>query len=159
MFRQKKWLFVRKASALKWLLFFLVVFGSFSLMAAVYAERGFSNKSIQGTWAFSATGTLPYSADGPFALAGLVTFEKAEQCFMTLTINAAGTSWDSTSDTCTFGVNADGTGSLRAEFVSGAVSFPPLSLFFVIVDRKEILAIRTDTVVAAGILRRQAERQ
>lgn len=75
---------------------------------------------------------------------------------MAFTINAGGTSWDSTSTACTFGVHADGTGSLDAEFEGGAVAFPPLSLIFVIVDPNEILPIRTDAVVASGVLRRQA---
>jgi hypothetical protein len=75
---------------------------------------------------------------------------------MTFTINADMTNWDSTSKVCTFDVNPDGTGSLDAELVPGGV-FPPLSLFFVIVDHNEILAIRIkDSVVASGVLKRQA---
>jgi hypothetical protein len=76
---------------------------------------------------------------------------------MTFTINAGGQSWGSVSDRCTFSVHADGSGTLTSTFVPGpgAVSFPPLELFFVIVNDDEILAIRTDQVVASGVLRRQ----
>lgn len=123
-------------------------------MPVAHAEQGFTKERIQGTWAFLATGMR--SPDQPFALASLLAFEEADRCFMAFTINAGGTSWDSISDICTFSMNADGTGSLRAEFVPGAVPFPPISLFFVIVSHKEILVIRTDEVVASGILRRQA---
>lgn len=158
MMRQKNWQMVPKASPPGWALFFLIVCGSFSLMPAVHAQQGFTNKSIQGTWAFSVTGMLP-SPDRPFALAGLLTFEEAGQCSMALTINAEEASWDSTSEGCVFSVNSDGTGSLQAEFVPGQVTFPSLSVFFVIVNRKEILAIRTDEVVASGVLRRQADQR
>jgi len=82
-------------------------------MPVAYTEQGFSKESIQGTWAFLATGTR--SPDQPLALAGLLTFEEADRYLMTFTINAGGTSGDSISDICTFSVNADGTGSLRAE--------------------------------------------
>ncbi len=50
-----------------------------------------------------------------------------------------------------------GSGTLKSTFVPGAVPFPPLALFFVIVNDDEILAIRTDQVVASGVLRRQSK--
>ena len=74
---------------------------------------------------------------------------------MTFTINAGGQSWDSVSDKCEFNVHADGSGTLTSTFVPGKVDFPKLALFFVIVNDDEILAIRTDQVVASGVLRRQ----
>jgi hypothetical protein len=158
MMRQKNWQMVPKAPPLGWALFFLIVWGSFSLMPAVHAQQGFTNKSIQGTWVFSVSGIL-FSPDTRFALAGLITFEEADQCSMTLTINAGGISWDSTSEMCVFNVNSDGTGSLQAEFGGGKVDFPPLSVFFVIVNHKEILAIRTDEVIASGVLKRQTNQR
>ena len=159
MFGQQNWQSVPQASRLRWALFFLIVLGPFSLMPPVLAEHGFTKKSIQGTWAFSATGMLPSpdAPDKPFALAGLLTFGRDDQCALAFTINAGGTSWDSISTTCTFSVQADGTGVLNAAFEPGQVSFPPLALFFVIVNDDEILAIRTDEVVASGMLRRQAK--
>jgi hypothetical protein len=86
---------------------------------------------------------------------GLLTFDRPDQCSMTFTINAGGQSWDSVSDTCTFSVYLDGSGTLKSTFVPGAATFPPLALFFVIVNDDEILAIRTDDVVASCVLRRQ----
>ena len=91
----------------------------------------------------------------PFALVGLLTFERNDQCAMTFTINAGGQSWTSLADTCTFSVQADGTGVLNATLVPGVFPFPPLVLFFVIVNHDEIFAIRTDPVVASGVLHRQ----
>jgi hypothetical protein len=150
---------VRQASRLTWALFFLIVLGLCSLIPPVLAQSGFTGERIQGTWAFSATGMLPTSSTPPtptpFALVGLLTFERNDQCSMTFTINAGGQSWDSVSDTSTFRVNPDGSGALEATFVPGQVPFPPLALFFVIVNDDEILAIRTDNVVASGVLRRQ----
>jgi len=126
------------------------------VLTLVKTRNQFS-KSIRGTWAFAATGTLPTPSapPTPFALVGLLTFERHDECSMTFTINAGGQSWDSVSDTCTFSVNMDGSGTLKSTFVRGNVPFPPLALFFVIVNDDEILAIRTDDVVASGVLRRQ----
>ena len=156
---QPNWQRVRQASRLKWALFFLIVLGSCSLIPPVLAHSGFTSKSIRGTWAFSATGMLPTpsSPPTPFALVGLLTFERNDQCAMTFTINAGGQSWDSFSDTCTFRVNTDGSGTLKATLVPGQVAFPPVELFFVIVNDDEMLAIRTDNVVASGVLRRQSK--
>jgi hypothetical protein len=156
---RQNWQCVRQASQLKWALFFLIVLGSGSLLPPVLAQSGFTGERIQGTWAFSATGVFPTPSSPPtptpFALVGLLTFEGNDQCSMTFTINAGGQSWDSVSDTCTFRVNPDGSGAIEATFVPGQVFFPPLRLFFVIVNADEILAIRTDNVVASGVLHRQ----
>ena len=91
---------VRQASRLKWALLFLIVFGSCSLIPSDFAHPGFTSSSIRGTWVFSATGMLPTpgSPPTPFALVGLLTFERNDQCSMTFTINAGGQSWDSFSD-------------------------------------------------------------
>ena len=66
------------------------------------------------------------------------------------TINAGGQSWDSFSDECTFRVNTDGSGTLTATLVPGRVAFPPVELFFVIVNDDEMLAIRRDDQHEAG---------
>ena len=154
------WHRVRQAPRLQWALFLLSVLASWSLIPPVLAQPDFTSESIRGTWAFSATGTFPPSTDAPapttsFALVGLLTFERNDQCAMTFTINAGGQSWTSLSDTCTFSVQADGTGVLNATLVPGVFPFPPLVLFFVIVNHDEIFAIRTDPVVASGVLHRQ----
>jgi hypothetical protein len=151
---------VRPASRLQWALFVLSVVGAWSFIPPVLAQSDFTSESIRGTWAFSATGTFPPSTDAPapttpFALVGLLTFERNDQCAMTFTINAGEQSWDSFSDTCTFRVNTDSSGTLKATLVPGQVAFPPVELFFVIVNDDEMLAIRTDNVVASGVLRRQ----
>ena len=126
-------------------------------MLTLVKTRNQFSKSIRGTWAFAATGTLPTPSapPTPFALVGLLTFERNDQCAMTFTINAGGQSWTSLADTCTFSVQADGTGVLQATLVPGLSPFPPLVLFFVIVHHDEMFAIRTDPVVASGVLHRQ----
>ena len=156
---QQLWQRIRPASRLQWVLVFLIVVGACSLIPPVRAHPGFTSRSIRGTWAFAATGTLPTPSapPTPFALVGLLTFERHDECSMTFTINAGGQSWDSVSDTCTFSVHADGSGTLTSTFVPGRVPFPLLALFFVIVNDDEILAIRTDQVVASGVLRRQSK--
>ena len=144
---------------MRWALFFLIVLASCSLLPPVLAAHGFTNKSIQGTWVFLATGMFPSlgSPDKSFALAGLSTFGRRDQCSLMFTINAGGTSWGASSTTCTFSVQEDGTGVLNAAFEHGPVTFPPLALFFVIVNDDEMLAIRTDGVVASGMFRRQVK--
>lgn len=122
---------------------------------AAHAHDGFTRKTIAGTWVFSADGTIA-TAGTPITLIGLSTFKENGECALSLTINVGGPSWPSTSATCTFTVQPDGTGTLNATFVpSGPVTFPPLPLSFVIVDRTEMRAIRTDGVVASGVFRRQ----
>ena len=150
---------VRPASRLQWALFVLSVVGSWSFIPPVLAQSDFTSESIRGTWAFAVTGTVPTPSapapTAPFALVGVLTFERNDQCAMTFTINAGGQSWTSLSDTCTFSVQADGTGVLNATLVPGLFPFPPLALFFVIVNHDEMFAIRTDPVVASGVLHRQ----
>ena len=153
------WHRVRQAPRLQWAWFVLSVLASWSLIPPVLAQQDFTSESIRGTWAFSVTGTVPTPSaaapTAPFALVGLLTFERNDQCSMTFTINAGGQSWNSLSDTCTFSVQADGTGVLTATLVPGSFPFPPLVLFFVIVHHDEMFAIRTDPVVASGVLHRQ----
>lgn len=117
---------------------------------------GFTNKSIQGDWGFSAAGTivppaLPVAA--PAAAVGIMTFDGMGGCSISDTINIGGTSASRTSSTCTYSVNADGSGSLSALFPGDP---GPTPLSFVIVDnRTEIRFIRTDLGVASGVARRQ----
>jgi hypothetical protein len=134
----------------------LLVLGALSTVVAAQAHDGFTRRTIAGTWVFSADGTI-VTAGTPLTLVGLSTFKENGECALALTINVGGPSWPSTSATCMFTVQPDGMGALEATFVpSGPVTFPPLPLSFVIVDRTEMRAIRTDGVVASGVFRRQA---
>jgi hypothetical protein len=160
MLGQQHWQSVPHPARLRRLVLCLLILGSLGLIPPVLAEPGFTNKSIRGTWVLSATGRFASSgsADAPFALVGLATFERGSQCALTLSINAGGTNWSASATTCTFSVQEDGTGTLQATFANThPVPFPPLALFFVIVNDDEILAIRTDDVVASGMFRRQVK--
>lgn len=133
----------------------LLTLGLLTTGHAAHAHDGFTRQTIAGTWVFAADGEI-VTAGTPITLVGLSTFKENGTCTLALMINVGGPSWPSTSATCTFTVQSDGTGALDATFLpSGPVSFPPLPLSFVIVDRTEMRAIRTDGVVASGVFRRQ----
>jgi hypothetical protein len=117
---------------------------------------GFTNKSIQGEWGFSASGTIvppALPAATPAAAVGIMTFDGMGGCSISDTINIGGTSASRTSTTCTYSVNADGSGSLSALF-PGDPGPTPLS-FVIVGSAKEIRFIRTDLGVASGVARRQ----
>lgn len=74
------------------------------------------------------------------------------------TVNINGTIiGPNTSDTCTYSVNPDGTGTGVAEFsVSGVPFDEPSTVAFVIVDHnREIRFINTNSIVAGFTAKRQ----
>jgi hypothetical protein len=127
------------------------------------ARRGvFTERSIEGRWGFSgeygvivsspSSRTVPQSV--PTAAVGTAFFDGRGGCSVTSTINVNGTVFGPlTSETCTYSVNPDGTGTSVAEF-SGAPFAGPASVAFVIVDR-EIRFLNTTSVVAGFTARRQ----
>lgn len=147
----------------KWvLLSLLVIVLTSGLVFGITGDRGgaqaagFTNRSIQGDWGFSASGTIlppALPAATPAAAVGIMTFDGMGGCSISDTINIGGTSASRTSTTCTYNVNPDGSGSLSALFPGDP---GPTPLSFVIVDKaKEIRFIRTDLGVASGVARRQ----
>ena len=122
------------------------------------ADDEFKNKSISGTWGFSAAGTIvppAVPAATPAVAVGVMTFDGKGGCSISDTINIGGTSASRTSTTCTYTVNPDGTGSLSAQF-PGDPGPTPLS-FVIVNDENEIRFIRTDLGVASGVAKRQNE--
>jgi hypothetical protein len=124
------------------------------------SEREFTNKSLKGTWGFSGGIGYLVPPEVPEALPavglGIVTFDGAGECQVSNTINLNGELFGPfSSDSCTYSVNPDGTGTSVAEFSEGpAPGAAPVS--FVISDHgKKIRFIRTDFVVASF----EAERQ
>ncbi len=120
-------------------------------------DRVFTNESIEGRWGFSAQGTIlpPALPDATPAVAvGILDFDGSGGCSITDTTNLGGTKvGPQTSETCTYSVNPDGTGTF-------SVAFPgdpgPAPVSFVIVNKaKEIRTIRTDLGVATGVAKRQ----
>ncbi|MCH7621745.1 MAG: hypothetical protein IH870_07585 [Chloroflexi bacterium] len=89
----------------------------------------FTNQSLQDSWGFSASGIGP-----PFTEVGIMTFDGSGGCNVTSTLNTVGTvTGPSDSDTCTYSMSPNGTGSIAVQF-SGDV-FPEL-LVFAILERK-----------------------
>ncbi len=117
----------------------LIALGLVGLGAVAQADEGFTTESVAGRWAFSADGTVVPPAvpsATPVALVGIATFEEDGQCSLTDFLNIGGTSFTSSSITCTLIVNSDGTGSIEADFGG---PFSPEVLALVIVDEDEIL--------------------
>ena len=141
-----------RLGSLSRILLVFVTVGLLAIPPALQADGGFDTASVAGTWAFTADGTIV--PDGiPVALVGTATFEDDGQCSLTDFLNIGGTSFTTTSFTCTLTVNSDGTGSIEADFGG---PFSPEVLSIVIVDEDEILVVRTDLIVARGSFKRQA---
>lgn len=125
-------------------------------------ERGahhFSERSIQGTWGFSGGGTMyPPLVPEPtqFSNVGTNYFDGKGKCSVTLTANTAGNVVGPvTSDTCTYTVNPDGTGSGIATFTDPNAP-PSSSILFVIVDHgRELRVIFADPIVGGFVAKRQ----
>lgn len=125
-------------------------------------RRPFTERSIEGTWGFSGDfGMIVPPAvpqPVPTAALGTVFFDGIGGCSVTNTVNINGTIiGPNTSDTCTYSVNPDGTGTGVAEFsVSGAPFDEPSTVAFVIVDHnREIRFINTNSIVAGFTAKRQ----
>lgn len=123
-------------------------------------RQGFTDKTIKGSWGFSASGTilppaLPTAT--PAAAVGVIEFDGNGGCTFTDQINIGGAAIPATgfrtSISCGYGVNSDGTGTISVSFLDDPA---PTPLTFVIVDNaKEFHFIRTDAVVASGTAKRQ----
>jgi hypothetical protein len=137
---------------------------AFFALAALPPDAGadsskaeFSERSIQGTWGFSGESgmVVPPAVPQPVPTAamGIVVFDGKGGCSVTSTVNVNGTILGPlTSLTCTYSVNADGTGTSVAEFAGQPLS----TVAFVIVDRnREIRFINTTPIVAGFTARRQ----
>jgi hypothetical protein len=118
--------------------------------------KNFTVQSLRGNWGFSGSGTIspptvPQITWG--AVVGILTFDGSGGCSMSNTANIGGTTTAQTSQTCTYTVNPDGTGSIVAQFPGDP---GPLPLSFVLVDGgDELHLIRTDIAVATGVAKRQ----
>lgn len=122
-------------------------------------SRYFTNKSIKGMWGLSGNGTLypPLVPEPtPFSNMGTTYFDGDGECQVKIFVNIAGNFLGSaSSDTCSYSVNPDGTGSGIATF-SDPGAPPSSSIEFVIVDHgQELRAIYSDPVVGGFIAKRQ----
>ena len=99
--------------------------------AATAADKGCSNGSLQGTFAYTVTGTGVVAPQflGPYAEAGAQTFDGAGGTTTAGMLNANGTVMQSTT-TGTYTVNSDCTGTLALQIAPGITAH----YFFVIAD-------------------------
>jgi hypothetical protein len=148
---QNKLTWRKKATGTVLSLLFLVA--ATSLWAA--DEPQFTNQSLQGKWAFSGSGTIVPPATpqpAPAVAVGIMTFDGNGGCSITDTINIGGASLSRSSLSCTYVVDADGQGSLTAQF-PGDPGPTPLAL--VLISNNEFRFIRKDLGVASGVASRQ----
>lgn len=118
-----------------------------SILPGAYAHKQFTNKSIEGTWGFSGSGTINGT---PSVAVGLTTFDGNGGCSVKQDSNTPSGLQTLTSIACTYKVNPDGTGTGTATFPSPAVSS---TISFVIVNKEsEILAIRKDPGVLSSLV-------
>ncbi|HLB71897.1 MAG: hypothetical protein OIN88_00060 [Candidatus Methanoperedens sp.] len=125
-----------------------------SILSGAYAHKQFTNKSIEGTWGFSGSGTI--IGVGPAVAVGLSTFDGNGGCSLKEDFNSPSGLETLTSVACTYKVNPDGTGTSTATFR------PPLAsstISFVILNEgSEIQAITIDPgVIASLVFKRQSE--
>lgn len=122
----------------------------------------FTERSIHGSWGYAGNFAMvvPPAVPEPVpsAAMGTLYFDGKGGCYVTTTINIGGTIFGpADSDTCTYKVNKDGTGTSVAEFPSAPPPFDgSATVAFVIVDkRKEIRFINTNFVVGGFVAKRQ----
>ena len=122
-------------------------------------DRAFTNRTIRGAWGWSGSGwVVPPVVDEavPTVGRGIVRFDGRGRCSVQTAVNINGTPFGPvTSDSCTYSVNRDGTGTSVAHFSSGPFVGPaPVS--FVISDRgREIRFIQENAFVVTFIAKRQ----
>jgi hypothetical protein len=144
----------------------LVVIGLASNARDALADTTYSEKDMNGVFAFSAQGTIyPAFPDPSLALAaagvGLFTFDGAGGCTVVDQLNIASLGLEPatgfrTSTSCDYAVNADGTGTLMSSFGGNPGDINgPSSIIFVIADKgpaTEFRFIRGDPgAVAEGV--------
>jgi hypothetical protein len=124
------------------------------------SDRGFSNRSIKGSWGFSTNGfgmllapTAPQPL--PAATLGRIVFDGNGGCSITLWANINGQTSRAQSATCSYTVNPDGTGTNEATF-PGSPIVDPIPIVFVIIDEgRELRLLNTGSIVSTISARRQ----
>lgn len=152
---------MRLKKSIKLLLFFATITLAGSVLARADDDQGgleITNETIEGSWGFSASGTIVPPAflnATPAVAVGIFEFDGEGLCVISDTINIGGVSASRTSDSCDYTVNPDGTGTLSAQFPG---ELAPVPLSFVLVDDASVFRfIRTDLGVASGVAERQSD--
>ena len=122
-------------------------------------RREFSNWSIKGSWGYNSSFglLLPPTVPEPLPFAGMgrMHFDGRGGCEVSALGNLNGQTIPSTSSSCTYTVNPDGTGSSEAVFPGTPIS-GPIPVAFVIVDGgREMRFMNTKYIVGTFTARRQ----
>ena len=125
--------------------------------------HGFSNRSLKGYYGFNSSFSMfvatapnqPLVPALPFASMGRIFFDGEGGCTVSSIGNVNGQSIPSTSSSCTYSVNPDGTGTSAAVFPGTPIA-DPIPLAFVITDGgDEFRAVLTQFIVGTFTARRQ----
>lgn len=155
------------------------VFAGITIAAAVIAGRsfawnehdddrrsgghGFSTRTLKGSYGFNSSFSMfvasgpnqPLSPALPFASMGRISFDGAGGCSVSSIGNVNGQSIPSTSSSCSYTVNPDGTGTSDAVFPGTPIA-DPIPIAFVITDGgDEFHAVVTKFIVGTFTARRQ----
>jgi hypothetical protein len=123
----------------------------------------FSNRSLKGSFGFNSSyGLLVASGPNqpvvpplPFTGMGRITFDGQGGCLVSSIGNVNGQAVPSTSTSCSYSVNPDGTGTSEAVFPGTPIA-DPIPIAFVITDgAKEFRAVLTKFIVGTFTARRQ----
>lgn len=126
-------------------------------------EHGFDNRSLKGVYGFNSSfGMLVASGPNqpvvpplPFAGMGRIFFDGEGGCKVSSIGNLNGQSVPSTSTSCVYGINPDGTGTSEAVFPGTPIA-DPIPIAFVITDGgAEFRAVLTRFIVGTFTARRQ----
>jgi hypothetical protein len=125
--------------------------------------HGFSNRSVKGFYGFNSSFSLlvasgpnqPVDPALPFASMGRIFFDGDGGCQVSSIGNVNGQSIPSTSSSCTYSVNPDGTGTSAAVFPGTPIA-DPIPIAFVLTDGgAELHAVVTQFIVGTFTARRQ----
>ena len=135
----------------------LILMVMLGIATTAQAENRFSERSLRGSWGFSASGTVfppALPSPTPAAAVGLMSFDGEGGCAFRDRINIGGMATPDFRDSfeCRYSVNPDGTGSISVSFVNEP---GPVPLSFVIINQRELRFIRTDAGVAEGVAKRR----
>jgi hypothetical protein len=138
----------------------VLVLAAFVYLGTGYASGNISSRHIIGTYGFNGAGTLGAGAIQA-GVVGLTTFGRGGRCRISVKINAVPlvpqpVHVNSTS--CTYTLNADGTGTQDVTFDNPMFAGPFHSDFVVVNDGEELpfmLSDGTGGTVATGVAKRQ----
>jgi len=124
---------------------------------------GFSDRTLKGTFGFNSSYSVlvatapdqPVVPPLPFAGMGRIFFDGQGGCRVSSIGNVNGQAVPSTSSSCSYSVNPDGTGTSAAVFPGSPIA-DPIPIAFVITDGgNEFRAVLTQFIVGTFTARRQ----